>query len=203
MHTKEVTEKLKALSGRIMECAETSRGINLSNAGAIDFLIISALNRGMNLLSGFCLLIERRNVHSAAPLVRLQFDTAMRLFACGQTDNPEQFALDVFNQKQIDKIKSRNGDHLTDRYLAGEIDKIHPGFKDAYKRMCGYVHFSDRHARSMIARKKDNPAMAFVVIATGDKHVRDEEYLEHISLFNSGTNLLLNVAAEFIRARHG
>ena len=83
----------------------------------LDLLATAALNRSLNLMNGFCDLIEARNFLAAAPLIRLQLDSCLRFSAAWLVDDPHNFADKVLHDKRVDRLRDRDGNELRDRYL--------------------------------------------------------------------------------------
>ena len=74
----------------------------------MDYLVIGAMQRSISLINGFRLLVENNNPLSAIPLVRLELDTAMRLYAPWHVDKPHDLAFAILSKKNLGKIKSRD-----------------------------------------------------------------------------------------------
>ena len=68
--------------------------------------------RAWALSSGFRLMIEHRNSICALPIVRMQLDTALRLYAGFFATDHQKFCHDVIDGKQIDRLQSDDGKSL-------------------------------------------------------------------------------------------
>jgi hypothetical protein len=126
----------------------------LINFGITEFTIfcVSILNRTINLNRGYISLLNEENYIAAAPLVRINLDSLLRLFASSQSEfDYERFAYEVRNGKKIaDMYDSNKVKKLRDSELVKRLKKI-KGFSwvnDIYGIGSGFVHFSHQHVYS-------------------------------------------------------
>src|SRR5258707_10844952 len=105
-----------------------------------DFIIFGALKRTLALSDGFRGHIRNRNFTCAAALLRLQLDTALRLYAGSLYGDTEEYAKAVLDGKQVDKLKDRGGKRLTDSYLADKLSEHYPWVNRMYENLCDFVH---------------------------------------------------------------
>jgi len=110
-----------------------------------DFFGMGIGRRALALSSGFRLMVEHRNSLCALPIVRMQLDTALRLYAGFFVINHQQFCHDVIQGTHIDRMKADDGFFMKDRYLVDRVAKLNPWISNVYKTTSGYIHFSDRH----------------------------------------------------------
>ena len=171
---------------------------------SVDFYLISALNRSYCLLRGFCDLIETRNFIAAAPLVRLQLDTCARINALTLVDDPYEFAADVLDGKQINKIKDRSGTKMTDRHLVECLAQEYSWIDDVYQQTSAYIHFSNKHLWNVLGPTVSQDEMYRTVIlkvTNKDEFIPDAEYLNAIRAFRQLTDLLLEFASAWTSSR--
>jgi hypothetical protein len=155
----------------------------------LDLLATAALNRSLNLMKGFCALIEARNFLAAAPLIRLQLDSCLRFSAAWLVDDPHDFADKVLYDKRVDRLQDRDGNQLRDRYLVDKLAKEYPWVKDVYKQTSGYIHLSNKHIINAHRPRVEEGTLEGK-IAEGDSFVTDELYLEAIAAFKAITDIL-------------
>ena len=92
-----------------------------------DLFAMGIARRSLALSSGFRSMVEQRNSLCALPMVRMQLDTALRLYAGFFARNHQIFCRDVIAGKQIDRLKSDNGQLMKDSYLRDRVAKRNPG----------------------------------------------------------------------------
>jgi len=118
-----------------------------------DLFCASGLHRSINIIDGYILLIENKNVLTAFSLVRLQLDTLLRLFAATQSELAiNDFVLKIFDGAQINHLKSKSGEKLTDGYLVKKISELKSfsWVQPIYVTASGFIHFSDQHVFASI-----------------------------------------------------
>lgn len=157
----------------------------------LDILAVAALNRSLNLIFGFCTLVEARNFISAAPLLRLQIDTCLRFYASFIVDNPHDFALAVLKGTPINKQKDKGGNRMTDSYLVKMLSKEEPWVIKVYKQSSGYIHLSDKHIFNSMSSSPNGERSMELRIGQEDAFVSDDLYLEAIAAFKAATELFL------------
>ncbi len=110
------------------------------------------LNRTINLNRGFITLIKDSNYIAAAPLVRLNLDSLLRLFASTQVEfDYETFAQKVRKGEKISNMKDKGeGIKLKDFVLAKRLKEIKGlgWVGNVYDVGSGFVHFSENHVKS-------------------------------------------------------
>jgi hypothetical protein len=142
--------------------------------------------RALALSSGFRAMIEQRNSLCAMPMVRMQLDTAIRFYAGFFVSDHQQFCRDVLQGKQIDKMKSDEGEQMRDRYLVERLARRNPWMMDVYKASSGYIHFSHRHIQEAV-RSGDGANVQMVIGPTdfdrGPEHFREPmRCMHHLNL---------------------
>ncbi len=156
----------------------------------LDLLACAVMNRSLNLLLGFCSLIEARNFLAAAPLLRLQLDNALRFSAAWLVDDPHDFAWRVIRGTQVKNMLDRDGQKMHDGYLVKKLAEENPWVPEVYKQTSGYVHLSEKHVFNAVSPEED---LRFLTrIAVGDEFLPDEIYKEAIFAFKEATDLLFS-----------
>jgi len=119
-----------------------------------DFLLIAALNRTVNISKAYTTLIRDNNFIAAAPLVRINIDTLLRLYASIISEyDRNTFASKVMGGELIKKMKL-NGTKkdLRDDTLYLELSKIEgmEWFTDIYKAGSSFIHLEKSHIFSSL-----------------------------------------------------
>ncbi|SFF81900.1 hypothetical protein [Sunxiuqinia elliptica] len=126
----------------------------LENIGMTEFSLFctAILNRTINLNRGFITLINDSNYIAAAPLVRLNLDSLLRLFASSQSEfDYETFAQKVRRGEKISNLKDKTRKKkLKDFELVERLKEIKglSWVDDVYKAGSGFVHLSINHINS-------------------------------------------------------
>ncbi len=119
-----------------------------------DFFLIAALNRTVNISKAYTTLIRDNNFIAAAPLVRINIDTLLRLYASIISEyDRNTFASKVMGGELIKKMKL-NGTkkNLRDDTLYLELSKIEgmEWVTDIYKAGSSFVHLEKSHIFSSL-----------------------------------------------------
>jgi len=143
-----------------------------------DLYCSGILNRTLNLTKGFIDQIQSQNFLSAAPLVRLNLDTLLRLYGAFRFEpNIDLFAKQVMEGKAINKIKDRTGNLMKDTYLVGLLTKEN-GFnwvEKIYNTGNQYVHLTHQHIFATIKLEELKERKIEGLIAWGDSFIPEFE----------------------------
>ena len=164
-----------------------------ADGGAIypfDLLANAAINRALALSSGFRTLILQRNLVCAGPLVRLQLDTSLRLFAGFIVEKPHDFAIKVLEGKHIRRMKDKDGNFMTDRYLVERLAKQYPWIEAVYERASDYVHLSGTHILSSVDIIDKQSGTIGIKASFLDKPFSDDIYTDAINAFRQCTRVI-------------
>ena len=139
---KEILEQVEALKGSRKDHIDLLYKIMNTDERAIygvDLVVIAVVHRSISLIDGFVRMVEDRNVLCANALLRLQLDNIIRLYACWLVDDPHSIALRLLEGKPLRKVKSRDGQALSDRYLVSEASKLYPWLNKVYEKASGFT----------------------------------------------------------------
>jgi hypothetical protein len=168
----------------------------------VDLVFIGALQRSTALIDGFSTLVEQRNALAAAPLLRLQLDSAMRLNALWLVENPDAVATALLEDKPLRHIKAADGRPLTDSYLRQALAFLHPWVNPIYKRASGFIHMSASHLTSAIIDVEPESRNVHMILGPG-RAWKDDEMLSAVNAFVSTTNVIYELCNEYRHSRRG
>lgn len=144
-----------------------------------DFLLIGALNRTVNISKAYTTLIRDNNFISAAPLVRINIDTLLRLYASIISEfDRNTFASKVMGGELIKKMKL-NGTKkdLRDDTLYIELSKIEDmeWVADIYKAGSSFIHLEKSHIFSSMKIADDKERIVNMTIGFHDAFIPENE----------------------------
>lgn len=159
----------------------------------MDLLTAGVLNRSKAHIAGFRQLIEGKNLICAGALLRLQLDTALRLYAAFLVERPHDFAFAVLGGQRIRDLKDRDGMKMTDSYLVKRLGLEYDWIPRVYERTSGYVHLSAIHLLSAMEASDcaDSDRKITIKISAEDKRLPEDVYVETIDAFAAATDILL------------
>ena len=165
-----------------------------------DLFVTAVLNRSLQLLHGFDVLVRTRNYLSAAPLFRLQLDNAIRLWAGALLPSFDDFTTAVLRGERIDRMTGRDGKRLSDSYLVKSLAESFglPTLVTTYDYACGFVHLSGEHVFDT-NRAEDGRIIGGIV--REDVMTPDTKWLDLIRGFSCATQLVLDVVGSWARQK--
>ncbi len=164
----------------------------------MDIVLLASMNRALKVISGFIEMLVINNYCCAMPLVRIQQDNVMRLYAFYLVKDANKLASQVINGDKLDNIKiNDNGkqQRLTDSFLSMKVSKIQSGFRDLYQNLSGYVHLSEKHIQSTI-NEVDN--LKCIVLSDEDDYIGDDLKLCTINDMLDTSKLHLKIIDDLI-----
>ena len=110
-----------------------------------DLLLWSFAQRSYALVDGFLGAFDTWNLLVAAPLVRLQLDTLVRLSYATTCPDMDALTRALLDGVEFRAMKDETGQRLLDGRLVERSQALHPWLKPVYEKACGWVHFSPVH----------------------------------------------------------
>jgi hypothetical protein len=168
-----------------------------------DMLAMAVLDRSVNLLGGFLVLMRNHGYTTGAALLRMQLDNVLRLHGViAATSDPHGVAEQVFGGTHVRKIKDKSGQPMTDARLQELLEPKAPGIKEIYSQASGYVHLSREHVLHFIRRSPaDANGSRIFTIGNNDDHLTPEHKLALIKAFDVVTGAVLDVVGLWTRVR--
>jgi hypothetical protein len=169
----------------------------------IEWYALAAIKKTASLSHAFCTLVRAKNTLAAAALVRLQLDTAMRMFGLTQVEDIETAGTWLMNDNSYRKLKARTGEALSDAFLHRTLDERYPGLSEAYEAASAYVHLSGQHIKTGLWSQEGSSILFFDLKRTDDARP-DEWFADIIDAFDQATRLTAELIAEFrlTRSQH-
>ncbi len=145
-----------------------------------DIFCTAILNRSVNIIRGYTLLIRDNNFIAAAPLVRIQLDSLLRFYSVFLVDeNIDNYALRIISGEQINKLKDRNGKRMHDSHLCAVYSSL-PGkewIKQVYKAGSGFIHLSNCVTSSATKIQNDEKRTIKMTVGKHDTFIPyDQKY---------------------------
>lgn len=181
---------MKALVASEKAITESYRGQGGPITDA-DLYGIAIGRRGVALSCGFRAMVEQGNDQCALPIVRMQLDTVLRLYAGFFVTDHQAFCRAVRTGSQVNRLKSDTNELMTDKYLVKRVATRNPWITDVYDYTSGYIHFSERHISE--AFRVSGRAGDTLVISTAAFDLEPRQFVEPIRCIHH-LNLILGFA---------
>lgn len=150
----------------------------------VGMLLLAAAKRSIALPEGFTAMIRARNFHAAAPMVRMQLDTALRVAALRFVSDPHAYAAAVMEGAAVYKLKDDTGVRLTDHRLLERLAETFPWITTVYRDASAFVHLSARHLWTSIAAIDEAERLVVFQISPCDPaRVAEDQYYDAVDAF--------------------
>ena len=152
--------------------------------GQVGMLVLAAAKRSTALAEGFTAMIRARNFHAAAPMVRMQLDTALRVAALRFVSDPHAYAAAVMEGGAVYKLKDDTGVRLTDHRLLARLGETFPWIETVYRDASAFVHLSAKHLWTSIAALDEAERLVVFQISPCDPaRVTEDQYYDAVDAF--------------------
>ncbi|KKC31486.1 hypothetical protein [Devosia psychrophila] len=193
--------KIERMSAELRKIPHTYFGPNGSKVPDIAWYALAAINKTASLTHAFCTLTRAKNTLAASSLIRLQLDTGLRMFGLSLVDNVEAAGERLMNDEKYSKLKSRQGEPLSDAVLHRRLNQHYPGLTKAYEATSAYVHLSSAHIKTGLSERPGTPVLFFHLNGTDDARP-DEWFAEIVDSFDQATSLTAELIEDFMRYRY-
>jgi hypothetical protein len=139
-----IFEKLDNLEDQFLK--EAKLFLNTGSIYSTDLYLSAIINRAISFIRGFKLLATENNYISSVPIIRMQLDNCLRLYASSIVSSPSNFFVEYLKGTHISSLKDVNGNKMKDFYLINLLETLFPGIQNLYNNTSGYVHLSNEHS---------------------------------------------------------
>jgi hypothetical protein len=169
-----------------------------------DILAWSVLERSLQLLKGFCLLMQNGDYVCAVPLLRMQLDSGLRFGGVVTMDDPHGTAQSVIDGRALKSIRGMDGKEMADRHLVKRLSANNPEIQYVYGAARSYVHFEKEHVAVFALRSKkiSKDGNREISIGDDDAHIPMENKLGLINDFKVITKSVLKLIGDWSSYRH-
>jgi len=192
-HLYEIDQEVVALAVAIMK-ADSGKFYSL------DLLVLAALNRSRLNIHGFKNLIELGNYFAAIPFVRMQLDSALRLFATTLVHNPNELAKKILDGESLSKLKDRSGTKMRDAYLLSEFATKEPWVKSVYESGSGFIHLSNKHILGLFSGSGDGGVFQ-IAIGPTQNNIPEDFRVEAVEAMTHITQLILSLCNRWLNEK--
>ncbi len=168
-----------------------------------DALAFAVLERSLNLLKGFTLLLSHGGYTTGVGLLRMQLDNVLRFHGVVTSDDPHGISNDIFHGTQLRTLKDRTGEKMTDARLVELLAAKNPWGNHVYALACSYIHLSDQHLQHFLLRSKKNcEGKRDFAIGDEDEHIEPEHKSQLLNAFAVVSRGVLELVDQWATVRH-
>ena len=151
---KQIIGKLESIRKEGVQLATAVVGQSLYSE---DLYILSIIDKCLRLIDGFANMLENRNLTCAGILLRVQIDNCLRTYALYVAADKNEVLNSILDDKvQLNKLRSKDGNRLTDQYLKQQLERFDKRFGSVYKETSGYIHHSEKAFYNIASAKEKN-----------------------------------------------
>lgn len=181
-HRKLIVAVLRADGGNIFE---------------MDLIAIGVVKRSLMLIQGFLAMLRSENYLCAGPLLRMQLDNILRLYAASLFPSGSDTLKAFLKDMPLSRLKSPDGKPLTDKELATRVGKMYPWLPRVYETTSGFVHFSGSAILSTVEDVSEDGSVRVVVGPRGGRRWKPQERLAAAQAFDEATRAVLQMVASW------
>lgn len=163
----------------------------------MDLIAIGIMKRSLMLIQGFLVMLRSENYLCAGPLLRMQLDNILRLYAASLFPSGSDTLKAFLQDMPLSKLKSPDGKPLTDKELTIRVGKIYPWLPPVYETTSGFVHFSRSAIMSTVESLSEEGSLRVVVGPGGGRRWKPEERLAAAQAFDEATKAVLQMVASW------
>lgn len=171
-----------------------------------DVLAVTVLERALNLIKGFELLLNGGSYACGAGLLRMQLDNRLRFNGVATSGDPHGIASSMLSGTPLRQIKHCGGEKMTDKFLLELLSKRDGDVQKIYELASGYIHLSEQHFFHVMMRSKcDEEGMREFRIFDEDSYLPDDHKTNLAEAFAVTCRGVIDVIEHWINNRelHG
>lgn len=169
-----------------------------SNVYVTDLVMAAAMKRSLDLLEGIICLTNRWNFAAAAPLLRLQIDSLLKLVYLAQLKNADEVSKAILEGKSFQKLKDSKGKPLFDIRLRNYARRFYPWLDRVYEETSKLIHFSDKHCFLTVQSVDDKTRTVTTFVGAGIPHWPESEIDNFLDAVGCTTDALLKVVLGWV-----
>lgn len=158
-------KKIERVSAGLQKIPHTYLGPQGTKIPDIGWYLLAAIKKTRSLSHAFCVLVRAKNTLAAAALIRLQLDTALRIFGLSLVDDVEAAGTHLMNDGSYRALRSRENEPLQDALLHRKLNEHYPGLTAVYEATSSYVHLSAAHIKRAYWSARVGPCSSFISMA--------------------------------------
>ncbi len=166
-----------------------------------DMFMLGAVRRTLAQSKGFSQLISARNFPCAAAILRMQIDTAMRVFALYGMRERDSCCQALLGGQKFNTLMNADGQKMTDANLRKNLAKHYPWINSIYKETSDFIHLSGRHFYNSISHLDEETRTIHFSISGNDPERPDTAYYEILGEFLEVSKLVNSMLIKYFLSR--
>ncbi|PWE52997.1 hypothetical protein DEM27_28350 [Metarhizobium album] len=165
----------------------------------VEWFSLAAVVKTTSNAHAFGLLVESRNTIAASALIRMQIETAMRMFGLTLVEDVEEAGAMLMNGEKYSALRMRDGrTRLVDKLLHQELAKLYAWVSEAYEDASAFVHL-DRVNIGFKVTWLDSGG--YYNLNGIDRNRPDEQYHHLVDTFYIALRMTRDLLRDFLQTR--
>lgn len=165
----------------------------------VEWFSLAAVVKPTSNAHAFGLLVENRNTVAASALIRMQIETAKRLFGLTLVDDVDEAGALLMKGEKCSTLRMRDGrTRLVDKLLHQELTKLYAWVSEAYEDASAFVHL-DRVNIDFKLTWLDSGG--YYNLNGVDRNRPDEEYHHLVGTFYIALRMTRDLLRDFLQTR--
>jgi hypothetical protein len=166
-----------------------------------DLIANAVAQRSLHLVDGFVSLVRKRNLACAAPLIRLQLDNVLRLYAASMFRSGRDVFDALIAGTPLSRLKAPDGSRLHDAYLKRKAGEVFPWLPSVYDATSGFIHLSSPGILAPFIRPAGDGTFDMGVGLETGRPWSLAERMEAVEAFTEATTAVLKMLASWHDAK--
>lgn len=158
-----IKERIDCLGELRKKGVEIATGVVGENLFREDLFFCATIDRCLQLIDGFTIMLRKRNLTCAGVLLRIQMDNCMRTYAFFIVGDRKLFVDQLIGGTPISRLRDKTGNRMADGYLKEAVGKIEPQFERVYNQASGYIHLSEKAFFQIVGTADEEKQLSFHV----------------------------------------
>jgi len=163
-----------------------------------DLVMLAVLKRSLDLLDGIICLTDRWNFAAAAPLLRLQIDSVLKVVCLAHLENADVVSTAILEGKSLRNLKDSDGKFLSDARLRDYARRFYPWLDRVYEETSKLIHLSDKHFFLPVESVDDETRVVQMLIGAGTQNWPESEIDNFLDAVGCTTDALLKVVLGWV-----
>lgn len=179
----------------IIKLGKSKMGNFIEDANCTDLVMLGIIHRSIKINEGFISLIDKWNLLCAAPMIRLQIDTLLRLSYLSTLEDREDISRKLLSGERINNIEGKDGKKLNDYNLKKYATGTFPWINEIYTNTSKFIHFSEKHILTSIIKINEDDHTVYFAIGSESKNAKEEDLVSYYDVMiriNKGICQLIN-----------
>src|SRR5574341_182899 len=191
-------DSIKDLRQRHLQLGERLVKADSGNIYPFDLVVLAVYKRSLDILDGILRLTDQWNFNSAAPLLRLQIDSLLKLVYLSVAENALEVTESFLKGEEFRHLKDPNRQPLTDATLRNHARSYYPWIDRVYEETSKLIHLTNKHFLLIIQSVNKSDRKFEGVVGEGNTNWSKAEIENFLAAVKITTESILRLSESWI-----